>query len=121
MSAVIGATTTFMLSAVSDLSEILLDGSEDKLLDVIKRTFYCTLAGTVAGCLLGIIADTIFKIKADVVHDDFILEVVLYQIRTLTRCVTTEHLLRFGKDEMRVNEVREEAGGVVEIVDDAVD
>ena len=148
VSAVTGALISFLLSVVSDISEIYLDGAEDDYCSVTKRGFYCTAAEAIVGAVLGIVADKVLQIKADVVHDDLIMDGVLDRIRAslkacfkkqtgwmclecLTRhgmvrgcpylCVTTEHLIRFGKDEVKIIEVVEEAEVVVDVVGEAVD
>ena len=148
VSAVTGAVISFNLSVLSDFTDICLDGSEDdSLAGVVKRAFYCTLVGAVAGFVLGILSDRILKIKANVVYDDIIMETALDRLRYLMKfifnkhngwmclkcltreglvrgcpllCVCTEHLVRFGDDEMRAIDVKHDYNGVVEKVDDAV-
>lgn len=146
VSAVTAASISFLLSAVSDLSEMFLDGTKDDYWSVAKRGFYCTVVGAIAGAVLGIVADKVLQIKADVIHDDIVMEGALDGVRAslkacfnkqtgwmclecltkqgMTRgcpylCVTTEHLVRYGKDEMIINEVQQEADVVVEVVKEA--
>ena len=69
-----GAVIGLGLSVLSDLSDIYLDKEDNSRTDVAKRAFSYTVAGALAGFVLGILADKILKLKANAVYDDIIVE-----------------------------------------------